>query len=68
LNAVKQPLSNIQIELLKIYSTIISELGLIELKDLLAKFYANKAIEQANKVWNDKNLSNETMNNWSNED
>jgi len=67
MNAPKQPLSNVQLELLKIYSTNISAPDLIELKDLLAKFYANKAIEQANKVWNDKNLSNETMDNWLNE-
>lgn len=65
--AIKQPLTNAQIELLKIYSTNISESDLKELKDLLAKFYANKAIVQANKVWEEKALTNETMENWLNE-
>jgi hypothetical protein len=66
--AGKQPLSNVQIELLKIYSTNISEPELKELKDLIAKFYANKAIEFANKAWNEKNLNDETMDKWLNED
>jgi hypothetical protein len=66
--AIKQPLTNVQIELLKIYSTNISEPDLKELKDLIAKFYANKAIEYANKAWKEKNLTNETMDNWLNED
>jgi len=47
--AVKQPLSNVQVELLKIYSTNISEPELKELKNLLAQFYAKKSIENANK-------------------
>jgi len=40
--AVKQPLSNVQVELLKMYATNISEPELIELKDLLAQFNAKK--------------------------
>jgi len=66
--AVKQPLSNVQVELLKIYSTNITEPELKELKDLLAQFYAKKSIENANKSWEDKKLSNDTMDQWLNED
>jgi hypothetical protein len=68
MNTIKQPLTNVQIELLKIYSTNISDTDLKELKDLIAKFYASKAIESANKAWNEKNLTNEIMDNWLNED
>ncbi len=67
MNAIKQPLTNVQIELLKIYSTNISDADLKELKDWIAKFYAQKAIEYANKAWDEKNLSNETMDDWLNE-
>jgi hypothetical protein len=66
--AVKQPLSNVQVELLKIFSTNITEPELKELKDLIAQFYAKKSIEFANKEWIEKNLSNEVMDNWLNED
>lgn len=63
-----KPLTNTQLELLKIFSTDISEPELLELKDILAKFYAKKSIEYANKVWREKNLTNEDMNNWLNEE
>ena len=66
--AVKQPLSNVQFELMKMFSTNISETDLKELKDLLAQFYAKKSIEFANKAWKDKNLSNEVMDKWLNDD
>ncbi len=64
--AVKQPLSNAQVELMKIYSTNITEPELFELKDLLAQFYAKKSIEYANKAWQEKELSNDIMDKWLN--
>jgi len=66
--AVKQPLSNVQVELLKIFSTNITEPELIELKDIIAQFYAKKSIELANEAWEEKNLSNDVMEKWLNED
>ena len=65
-NAIK-PLTKTQLELLKIFSTDISEPELLELKDILAKFYAEKSIEYANKAWEEKKLTNEDMDNWLNE-
>lgn len=44
------PLSNVQLELLKLYSTDLSEDDLKELKSLLARFYAEKSIKLANQV------------------
>ena len=66
--AIKEPLSNVQIELLKIFSTNLAESDFQELKDLLAQFYAKKSIEFANKAWKEKNLTNEDMGSWLNED
>ena len=64
MTTVKQPLSNVQVELLKMYSTNMTEPELKELKDLLAQFYARKSIEFANKVWEDKKLTNDLMDKW----
>ncbi len=61
------PLSNVQIELLKIFSTDLSEKDLVELKSLLAKFYAEKSIELANQVWDEKGLTDADMDKWLNE-
>jgi len=65
--AVKQPLSNVQVELMKIYSKNITEPELFKLKNLLAQFYAKKSIEYANKAWQEKELSNDIMDKWLNE-
>jgi hypothetical protein len=65
---LQQPLSNAQIEILKLLSTNLSEGELEELKNELAQFYAKKAIKSANQAWQEKGLSNETMNQWLNED
>ncbi len=63
-----QPLSNIQLELLKLYSTGLSEEDMKELKNQLAQFYARKSIEAANEAWKQKGLTQADMNQWLNED
>lgn len=60
-------MSNVQLELLKLYSTDLSEEDLKELRLILAKFYASKSIELANQVWDEKALTNEDMDKWLNE-
>lgn len=59
-----QPLSNIQLELLKLYANNVSEQDLLAIKRLLAKFFMQKAIKEADKVWDEKGYTNETMDNW----
>ena len=56
------PLSNVQLELLKLYSTNLSEKDILELKDVLVRFYAEKSIELADNVWQQKGYTNEDMN------
>jgi len=63
----KGKLSNTQIELLNLFSTNLSEAELVELRDLLAKFYAKKAVQAANEVWTAKNLTQQDIENWLNE-
>lgn len=60
------PFSNIQMELLKIYSTNISEEELLELKKHLATFFAQKAIKLADNLWDERNLTNAEMESWAN--
>ena len=61
MNQVKFPLSNVQMELIKLYATYLSATDLIELKQLLAKFYAEKSIKAANKVWEEKGYTAQDM-------
>lgn len=61
-------LSNIQQELLKLYAADIAEADLLNIKRYLAKYFASKAIDEADKIWDERNYTNETMNNWLNKD
>lgn len=64
MESLQLPLSNVQLELLKLYATDLSEEDFDELRTTLAKFYANKSIQLANQVWEEKDLSNEDMDAW----
>jgi len=62
------PLSNVQMELLKLYSTDIKEKDLEELKKVLADYFAHKAIKEADRIWDQKKMSEDTMEKWLNEE
>lgn len=63
-----QSLSNLQQELLKLYASNIEDADLLHIKRYLAKYFADKAIQEADKIWDEKKYTNETMNQWLNED
>ncbi len=54
------PLSNMQLELLKLYATNISDADLLEVKRHLARFFMKKAVEEADKVWDERKYTNKT--------
>lgn len=58
------PVSNFQIELLKLFATDLSEEDLQELREQLAQFYARKSVGKANEAWQEKGLTQEEMNEW----
>jgi hypothetical protein len=64
---IQKPLSNVQVELLKLYSTDLTEEDLKELRNTLAQFYAAKSIQLANEVWDEKGLTDVDMDKWLNE-
>lgn len=65
--AINQNFSNIQLELLKLYSTDVKENELLDIKNYLAKYFAEKAIQEADAIWDAKGLDNNTMDKWLNE-
>jgi hypothetical protein len=67
MNDLEFPLSNVQVELLKLYSTDLNDKNIEELKNILAAFYANKATDKANAVWDEKGLTEADMEKWLNE-
>ncbi len=61
MTVIQQPLSNVQLELLKAFSHNLSETDLQALKSLLAQFFATRAIQAANKVWDEKGWTDEDV-------
>ncbi|WP_282779479.1 hypothetical protein [Phaeodactylibacter xiamenensis] len=59
-----KPLSNLQIELLQLYSQDVSDEDLIAIKRMLAMYFADKASDEMDKLWTEKGWTNETMDNW----
>lgn len=56
---MRQPLSNIQLELLKLYSVGVDEQTLVDLKKEMAKFFLKRLRNEADKVWEEKNYSDD---------
>ncbi|SFV62930.1 hypothetical protein MNB_SV-12-1760 [hydrothermal vent metagenome] len=64
---VNQNFSNIQLELLKLYATNIQDNELLDIKNYLAKYFAQKAVSRADAIWDAKNFDNNKMDEWLNE-
>ncbi len=60
-------LSNLQLELLKIFSYQLSNNQLIEIKNILARYFAEKATNEIDKLWDINSWDNELMEKWLNE-
>jgi hypothetical protein len=66
MSVLNYPLSNVQVELMKLFSTNLSDKEINELKDLLSVFYSDKAIKQADAIWDEKGLNMQDMEKWLN--
>lgn len=64
MSILNKPLSNLQVELLQLFSQDVSEADLISIKRLLANFFAERASDEMDRLWEARNWSNETMDAW----
>jgi hypothetical protein len=62
-----QKLTNLQLELVKLFSYKVADSQLIEIKQLLGNYFAEKASDEMDKLWDENNWTEETMKEWSNE-
>lgn len=58
---LQTPFSNLQLELLQLYSHNLPEEQLLEIKQLLAKYFAHKSIQEADKTWDEKGWTQHDM-------
>ncbi|WP_064197813.1 MULTISPECIES: hypothetical protein [Emticicia] len=58
------PLSNLQLELLKLYGSGVSDEDLAAINGLIVNYFAKKAQDSADKIWDEKKYSNDLMDEW----
>ena len=56
-----QSLTNVQLEILKAFSFNLNNDELQDFKDIIAQFFAKRAIQSANKAWDDKGWNDEDV-------
>jgi len=65
--SIKQPLTSLQLELLKLFARNVDESDLIEIKKLLIQYFANKAMDAADKAWEQNKWNDQDENRFLNE-
>ncbi len=61
---IDKPLTNLQLELLKLYSLDLSEQQLLDVKRVLARYFADEASDEMDRLWDQEGLNNDTIDNW----
>jgi len=64
MNAQSHKLTSLQLELLKIFSFQPSHEQLMDIKNLLANYFANNATQEMDKLWEDNSWDENTIEQW----
>jgi len=59
-------LSNVQLELLRVFNHNLNDTDLLEVKRVLAKHFATRASDAMDEVWEQQGLEPRDMNSWAN--
>jgi hypothetical protein len=55
------PLTNVQLELLKVFAMGVTEEEVLEIRRMLARYFMQKAVHAATKVWEEKGYTAEQL-------
>ncbi len=64
---VTQKLSNLQLELIKLFSYQLDDVQLLEIRDILTKYFADKGTQEMDDLWIENKWNSNTMDNWAEE-
>ena len=64
---VTQKLSNLQLELIKVISYQLNDIQLFEIRDILTKYFADKATQEMDDLWIENKWNSNTMDDWAEE-
>lgn len=65
---VQRPLTNLQLEMLKIFSLQLTKDELLDIRNILARHFAARLTQRVDEIWQGKNLTGEDMEQWLNEE
>lgn len=65
---VAKPLTNLQLELLKVFSYDLSDKELLDIKGMLTKHFSSRLKKRTTEIWKDKGYSQADMLNWLNDE
>jgi len=60
-------LTNLQLELLKLFKYELPDNQIEEIKILLSKYFAEKGTDEMDRLWEENNWTDKTMDDWKNE-
>ncbi len=67
MTTIQAPLSNLQLELVKLFRYELPDEQLLEIRRLLARYFAQKVTDEMSQLWDEKGWSDETNEGWKNE-
>lgn len=67
MTTMQAPLSNLQLELVKLFRYELPDEQLLEIRRLLARYFAQKVTDEMSQLWEEKGWSDETIVGWGNE-
>ncbi len=67
MTTLHQPLSNLQLELLKLYALNLTERQLQEIKRLIGDYFAAQATQAMDDFWEKNALTTQDMEQWAND-
>jgi hypothetical protein len=59
MTAIPQPFNEMQLEIIKLFARDMSTEDMKSIKGLIVRYFAQKAIQNANKVWDDNGWTKE---------
>ena len=62
------PLTNLQLEILKVFSLQLTQAELVDIRTVLARHFADQLTQRVDHIWKAKGLTAQDMDSWLNED
>ena len=60
-SAASRPFSNVQLEILKLFADNVADEDLVAIKELISRYFFEKAKDEADKIWDAKQMDAHQM-------